>query len=491
MRKLRLLAVPLILGLYTLMITAPVSATGSSTFQLSPGTSTITLGTPLVVSVEIYGTTMTAIDSELSYNSTYLTIVGITPGVTWPAVVHNSYTGSSITFSTGSFTTTPSAGTLYDVTFNTVALTSGTTISVSGEAAYNGAGISCTGDTETYSIVTPTTTTPPATNPSVTTGYSSPSVSTEGASVNNYCASMGYPSIVTTWGTNWGLTASYGTIITNTGTKTAAFTWSDPITGLTAATLYDYQAYAANSNGTGVGLNNTFLTAPDAPTALAVGSVSSTSVPVTWVAAVGETSPTAVTIETEVLCNASPIPSPTYSSSCSSSIAWVSGTNGTIPGLTPNTTYYLYAFSEVKYTGATTRYSTTYASVTVTTAPGTTTSAIITATLVPPVVTNIVGPNTSSAVTSNFPLYGIFAMMGTLLNVPTDIMINIGVIFLIVSLGIMCIVAKLGPLITGGVMIIIAVVLLEMYVFSYWQVFMMIAFVVLSWLMPKQTQVIG
>lgn len=114
-------------------------------------------------------------------------------------------------------------------------------------------------------------------------------------------------------------------------------------------------------------------------------------------------------------------------------------------------------------------------------------------TTVPAIVNGITGntgPNTVP-VDSNFPLYGIFAMMGTLLNVPTVIMINIGAIFLIVAVGVGCLISKLGPLLTGAFMVVIGVLLLVTHIFDYWMVFMLVTFICLSWLLPKQTQVIG
>ncbi len=65
---------------------------------------------------------------------------------------------------------------------------------------------------------------------------------------------------VTSWGTYYGLTTSYGSTVTNNGDQASAFGWSDTLSSLQPATLYHYQGWATNSAGTGVGSDSTFTT---------------------------------------------------------------------------------------------------------------------------------------------------------------------------------------------------------------------------------------
>jgi hypothetical protein len=99
-------------------------------------------------------------------------------------------------------------------------------------------------------------------NPTVVTDYSAPSsISTTGATVTEDCSNIGSAN-VTAWGTNYGLTSSYGSAVTNSGTQAGPFSWSDALTGLTPGMLYHYQAFATNSNGTATGADQTFFTTP-------------------------------------------------------------------------------------------------------------------------------------------------------------------------------------------------------------------------------------
>jgi hypothetical protein len=99
-------------------------------------------------------------------------------------------------------------------------------------------------------------------NPTVVSNYSSPSsITTTGATVTEDVSNIGSAN-VTAWGTNYGLTSSYGSAVTNSGTQAGPFSWSDALTGLTPGMLYHYQAFATNSNGTATGADQTFFTTP-------------------------------------------------------------------------------------------------------------------------------------------------------------------------------------------------------------------------------------
>lgn len=196
-------------------------------------------------------------------------------------------------------------------------------------------------------------------SPSVTTGHSSPTgITSSAATVNEQVTAIGSAN-VTSWGTYYGTTTGYGSTASNSGTETSPFTWSDVISGLSSAYLYHYQAYATNSAGTGTGSDAVFLTLPNAPTSPTIGNVTNTTMPVSWTNAIGESSPVSVTIETQVQYSTSGYPA-TYSSG-TTGVVWTTGTSGTITGLSASILYYLSFFSEVIYAGATTEYSTAYA----------------------------------------------------------------------------------------------------------------------------------
>ena len=79
-----------------------------------------------------------------------------------------------------------------------------------------------------------------------------------GATLNGNLTATGGAN-ATTRGFNYGLTTSYGTTTTETGTfNTGAF--SKNITGLTCGTTYHYRSYATNTAGTGYGNDITFIT---------------------------------------------------------------------------------------------------------------------------------------------------------------------------------------------------------------------------------------
>ena len=96
--------------------------------------------------------------------------------------------------------------------------------------------------------------------PTVTVSSASP-VSTSSATLNGNLTSTGAPSS-TILGFNYGLTASYGTVVSSTnggGFSSGAFTQA--LTGLLPLTTYYYQAYATNPVGTTTSSGQTFTTA--------------------------------------------------------------------------------------------------------------------------------------------------------------------------------------------------------------------------------------
>ncbi|MEM3426774.1 MAG: carbohydrate binding domain-containing protein [Nitrososphaerales archaeon] len=104
-------------------------------------------------------------------------------------------------------------------------------------------------------------------------------------------------------------------------------------------------------------------------------------------------------------------------------------------------------------------------------------------------VTGTTGPE-SEPVNPNFPLYGVFALMASLLGVSTKTMINIGVIFLMLGVGTTCIATRVSPLITSGVLILLYIILNIMHIVDYWMVFMLVSLLLLAWLLPRQTSYI-
>ena len=174
--------------------------------------------------------------------------------------------------------------------------------------------------------------------PSVTTGAAS-AIGTNSVTMAESVTNTNGAN-VTTWGTYYGLTTSYGNTTVNTGSHSSSFGWNDSVSALSSATLYDYEGYATSSNGTGTGSNATFLTLPYAPFSL-VATPESGQVNFSWSAASGGSG---TIIYTQVQYSTSGYPS-SYSSG-TTGIAWTTSTAGTITGLTNGTLYYFSAFSE-------------------------------------------------------------------------------------------------------------------------------------------------
>ena len=207
--------------------------------------------------------------------------------------------------------------------------------------------------------------------PSVTTGTAS-SITTNSASLSESVTNTNGAN-VTTWGTYWGTSTSYGNTTVNNGSKSSSFNWNDTLSSLSSASLYDFEGYAISSNGTGTGTNVTFLTLPYTPTAV-IATAGSGQVSFSWVAA-GAGSGT--TIYTQIQYSTSGYPS-TYSSG-TTGIAWTTSTAGTISGLNNGTLYYFTAFSEAVNNGITQYSSTGFQLQSTPTSSGTTSTITISA----------------------------------------------------------------------------------------------------------------
>jgi hypothetical protein len=185
--------------------------------------------------------------------------------------------------------------------------------------------------------------------PTVTTGGATVIADTSATCGGNITATGGANAI--SRGINYGTTTGYGSSRTETGSfGTGAFT--ENLTVLSPGTLYHYQAFAANSAGTGNGSDATFLTLPDAPTSFSVTAQTSTSINLSWTTGTGADT-------TIVRYNTSGYPT----SHTDGNLGYSgSGTNCTISSLLPGTLYYFAAWSS-KTAGGYTQYSSSSAQV--------------------------------------------------------------------------------------------------------------------------------
>lgn len=191
-----------------------------------------------------------------------------------------------------------------------------------------------------------------STAPSVTTTTASAittvAASSGGTTVSAGCGTITAKGVV--WGTSANPTISSNLGITSDGTGTANFTSS--ISGLTSNTLYNYRAYATNSNGlTSYGTNLTFSTLKDeptnTPTSFACGSTTQNTIPLTWVDAAGGTTPDGYLIKWSATSYAA-ITDPTDGSTANgaSSTTVNQGVQAaSINSLTSGTTYYFKIYS--------------------------------------------------------------------------------------------------------------------------------------------------
>ncbi len=98
--------------------------------------------------------------------------------------------------------------------------------------------------------------------PTVTTAAAS-SITATGVTLNATLVYDGGAAVSSTTveGFNYGLTTTYGSATSTTGTTTPG-AWSQTVTGLTCNTVYYFQSYATNINGTGNGTGSYFKTLP-------------------------------------------------------------------------------------------------------------------------------------------------------------------------------------------------------------------------------------
>ncbi len=122
-----------------------------------------------------------------------------------------------------------------------------------------------------------------------------------------------------------------------TGNLTVGQPFSANVTGLSEGTKYYYRAQAKNSHGTGCGVELDFLTKPDPPVTFTAGVAGDTRIDLSWTKGAGAN-------RTMVRGKLGDYPAdrddgyPVY---------FDTGTSASDTGLTPNTTYYYKAWSEV------------------------------------------------------------------------------------------------------------------------------------------------
>jgi predicted RNA-binding protein with TRAM domain len=151
--------------------------------------------------------------------------------------------------------------------------------------------------------------------------------STGGSSVSTTCGT------ITAKGVAYGTSANPTTPVTSDGTGTGNFT--STLSGLTPNTLYNYRAYATNSNSvTSYGSNLTFTTLHNAPTVGSGSSATTSAITANWTSPVGGGSET-FTYEVEISTSSS------FASSLSTQSGISSGTTSyQFTGLSDGTSYY-------------------------------------------------------------------------------------------------------------------------------------------------------
>ncbi len=142
-----------------------------------------------------------------------------------------------------------------------------------------------------------------------------------------------------------------------TGSKTTGQSFSANITGLARGTKYYFRAQAKNSTGTGSGSESDFLTKPDPPVTFSATAVGSTQIDLSWTKGAGAN-------RTMVRRKTGGYPADRNDGTL---VYFNTGTSVSDTGLSPNTTYYYKAWSEV--TGSQ-QWSDSFAAVVTTTSSG-------------------------------------------------------------------------------------------------------------------------
>lgn len=132
----------------------------------------------------------------------------------------------------------------------------------------------------------------------------------------------------------------------------------------------------------------------------------------------------------------------------------------------------------------------------VTTSPLTQTTAAAAeeeGTTTPNIVRGVEGGSAPSGqtVNSNIPLVSIAEFVGIFLHLSTMTIVNIGAMFLMFAIAFFCLWNRLGPVMTGVIMIALAAMFNVMHIFDYWMAFIMVSFIIMSWMLPRQTAVLG
>ena len=142
-----------------------------------------------------------------------------------------------------------------------------------------------------------------------------------------------------------------------TGSKTSGQSFSQPISGLAKGTKYYFIAQAKNSAGTSSGLEQTFLTKPDAPSSFTASAIGTSQINLSWNKGGGAQ-------KTKIQRKQGSYPANKYDGT---QVYFGEGTGISDTGLTPGTAYYYRAWS---YVQGSEQWSDSYAQALATTGPG-------------------------------------------------------------------------------------------------------------------------